>query len=386
MYQISCPHCGGSVRFARRLTVAVEIRCPHCARSFRVTPGSGVGAAQPVRNYAPPRSRVTMPGLKGPLLVGGGLVLLSVLAFVFVGLFRQRPAPQQAVAVRAPEPAEAPAAPEPAAAAAAAEPRIEWPPVDPDNFPGLPAQLEPVREPVKAEWQFTAGARYTYEGSISSSARLSPVDLGRAARQVLQFVDEKEFQVELVFERRDANTLLVRCTLKRLRGRMRGPSGRVEYDSRDGPGFLPSNEPLAKLVRRSWLVRCSTRGRILRLEWPDGTLVEDSLKTAVRQVTPIYPLPEELVQDRDVVEEDGDQRWNLRLVGAHEGNLVFVALGNATPGQGREPTRMVLTFDPRVGLLRSVHVATSRTEGTGLPRVGRFRPTLKTVMQMRLVY
>ncbi len=393
MYELACPHCGRAVRFARKVTVPVDARCPHCGRSFRVVPGGAVGTAQPVRNFA--RERARQPVAVPPLLwvVGGGLVVLSLL-LAGVALVLRRPVTvgsEEGAGRAAPQqPAEAHGVAEaaPKADAEMADNNEEadqiWPPLDREHFPGLPAELGPVVPPKKLRWSLVPGASYLYAGTIESSAKLSPIDLGRAARQVLQFVDRKEFQIELRCERKDANTFLVQCRLTRLRGSMRGPTGRLEYDSRDGIGFLPANEPLAKLVGRTWLVRCSAKGAVLRLEWHDGTVIDGPLREAVRQVTPIHPVPDPVpAVGHEVVEVDDGVQRRTRLLGAdRHGWLVFVAIEQNPAGSGDGPTRKVLAFDADAGILRSVHVSDRRTRGTGLPRVGRFRPTLQTVTQI----
>jgi len=387
MNTFSCPHCSRPVQFARRVTAAVTVRCPHCMRTFRVEPGKATPHASPVRNFR--QRQLRRPPQFLPLILGAVATLLAVVLLLW--LFR-------AAAHRTPEVTDrtAPAQPQPAAQRQPppreAEPdgskAVRWPPLTPENFPGLPSGIVAGPPAVQPKWGFAPGQRYLYAGRIEASAALSPIDLGRTARNVLQFSDRKELQIELQCEREDAGVFLIRCELKRLSGSMKAPSGRLEYDSRDGPGFLPPDEPLAKVVRRPWLARVAARGELLRLEWTDGTLVEATHEPTLRSITPVVALPEQLPHhEAEVEQREGTLVCRTRYLGTDPaGNAVFAQLRYPSEAPSAENTeRVLVVFDVQLGVVRALHSVSSRRTGTGLPRVGRFRPTLRTVKHLWLV-
>ncbi len=385
MLKLACPHCGEPIQIVRQVATPISFDCPHCGKKVLVQPTAQAAPSLPPRTVRRSKGKKekkrTLPG--GPILIGGAAAVaacLLIVVLISVGRSGAEHGTEDS-GQHAAKPAQV--APE-----AERNAGVTWPDFTPANYPGLPQDLQPVARPVKIQWHFEPGLELLYRGQLRSEAALSPLDLGKTAQQVLRFLDEKELTLALRCERIDAGLATVRGEVKRLRGKMQAPSGRLEYDSRDGVGFTPVNSPLARLARRPWQIVVATdNGQILRVEWPDGEIIEGAELSAILSVLPLLQLPTQAQSGRDytaTVPDDRAARYRLLGKSASSGELVFACLltgSSAADG----PERRLLFFAPQSGVITRMTLAYERQRGTGLPRVGRFRPTLRTTGVIELL-
>lgn len=383
MYHVGCPHCGKQIQLARALHMPVTTNCPHCGGTVHLRPQRVVATAPtpPASKRRPrPPAVPALPLFLGGIAVVAGLVLMLVLLLIRGSGSSGQPEVVAGQAKKQPA-AEAPVKPP--------QPTVRWPEFNAANFPELPAQIIAPAGPLNLQWGFEPGLQLLYRAKITSQAALSPIDLGAKAKQVLQFFEEDELTLSLECLRVDAGLATLAGEIQQLRGRMQAPTGRLEYDSRDGTGFLPADSPYAKLVRRRWhLIVANDTGQILRAEWPDGDLIEGQALRTVLSITPVLQLPSRPEVNRDVTGATLDGRTlHVRLLGQDQatGMLVFVFLLEARPGTDAPQERRLVLFDAHSGLAARMTFAYERQRGTGLPRVGSFRPTLKTTGVIELV-
>lgn len=382
MYQTRCPHCGGLIQVVRPVRAPVSTTCPSCGGTIHLQPrGAVAGAAVEQRRAGQPkREESNRSALLVATIVVGVLLVFGVILALHNRSNRGAAAPEQA---------QGNAGQRAAAIAGQNTPEITWPEFTPDNFPGLPDQIVPARAPDQISWGFEPGIQLQFRGNLRSHAALSPVDLGKSAQQVLQFLDDMELRFSLQCLRIDAGLATLRGEVEHVRGRMQAPSGRLEYDSRDGISFLPPDNPFTHLLDRPWqAIVAVDNGQVLRVEWPDGEIIEGRHFKTILSILPVVQLPARPAPDTDVatLTPDGREAY-VRLLGqdTETGALVFVILVLPRREDPTGEEHRVLLFDPKTRLPLRLTYTYERHQGTGLPRVGSYRPALRTTGVIELL-
>jgi hypothetical protein len=380
--EVHCPHCNGRLVLPKASYVAVRAKCPFCSGEFYYRPSQTSRSSTPTpraRDAAPSDALADgeAPG-SGSLghfftwLVLGGLALGAlgavVLGILLLGAFEARRTGIPHPGARQPAPPVAEKNGQPAHGTPLA-PRL--PPLTPKEFPGLPERWKLLPDALDVVWGPVAGERWIYDLSLESAVQLVPLDLGPTAASVLTVENHLQAELELTFIQRDASGRLhFDLTVCRLMGKLKGPYGWMEYDSKD-PAFVRVDSlPYASLLHKTWRVKVWEDGsgalyELLNKKAPD---LPDPPADELEDLSPIVPLPGKQCKPGEAVQraretQDYSGREILAYVGvtSRAGSDQYLCVRasdrasvdpRTTPWRGK--LREVIWYEPNLRVVTAV--------------------------------